>query len=129
VPVNTTGPAQIVTLTNVGTTTLMVTGIAITGTDAADFAQTHSCASSLAPGASCSISVTFKPTATGLRNAALSVSDNASRSPQTVSLCGGCIPQGHLCYGPGPNNRCCRVPFPHHSYCSDPTGWGTCVSS
>jgi probable HAF family extracellular repeat protein len=130
VPVGTTSPAQIVTLTNVGTTTLTVTGIAITGTNAADFTQTHKCASSLAAGASCSISVTFKPTATGLRNAALSVSDNAGGSPQTVSLCGGCIPQGHFCYGPGPNlNRCCRAPYPHHSYCSNPTGWGTCVSS
>ena len=128
VPLGTTSPAQIVTLTNVGTTTLTVTGIAITGSNAADFAQTHNCASSLAAGASCSISVTFKPIATGVRNAALSVSDNAGGSPQTVSLCGGCIPQGHICYGPGPF-RCCNVPFPHHSYCSDPTGWGTCVSS
>jgi probable HAF family extracellular repeat protein len=128
VPVGTTSPAQIVTLTNVGTTTLTITGIAITGTDAAYFAQTHNCASSLAAGASCSISVTFKPQVTGLRNATLSVSDNASGSRQTVSLCGGCIPQGHLCYGPG-QKRCCNVPFPHHSYCSDPTGWGTCVSS
>jgi len=128
VPVGTTSPAQIVTLTNVGTTTLTVTGIAITGANAGDLAQTRTCGGSLAAGASCSISITFKPTASGVRNAALSVSDNASGSPQAVSLCGGCIPQGHICYGPG-QKRCCNVPFPHHSYCSDPTGWGTCVSS
>jgi len=128
VGIGATSPAQIVTLTNVGTTTLTITGMAITGTDAADFAQYHGCASSLAAGASCVIRVTFKPQVTGLRNATLSVSDNASGSRQTVSLCGGCIPQGHLCYGPG-QKRCCNVPFPHHSYCSDPTGWGTCVSS
>jgi probable HAF family extracellular repeat protein len=130
VPVGTTSPAQIVTLTNMGTTTLTITGIAITGTDAAYFAQTHNCASSLAAGASCSVSVTFKPQATGLRNAALSVSSNASGSPQTVSLCGGCIPPYHPCYGPGPNlNRCCSAPYPHHSYCSNATGWGLCVES
>jgi probable HAF family extracellular repeat protein len=128
VPVGTTSPAQIVTLTNVGTTTLTVTGITIAGANAGDFAQTRTCGGSLAAGASCSISITFKPTASGVRNAALSVSDNASGSPQAVSLCGGCIPQGHICYGPG-QKRCCNVPFPHHSYCSDPTGWGTCVSS
>ena len=128
VTVGMTSPAQIVTLTNVGTTPLTVTGIAITGTDAADFAQTHTCGSSLAAGASCSISVTFKPKAPGLRNAALSVSDNASGRPQTVSLCGGCIPPGGFCFGPGPN-RCCRAPRGHFAYCSDPTGWGTCVES
>ena len=125
--VGTTSPAQIVTLTNVGMTTLTVTGIAITGTDAADFARTHNCAT-LAAGASCSISVTFKPKAPGLRNAALTVNDNASGSRQTVSLCGGCIPPGGLCFGPGPN-RCCRAPRGHFAYCSDPTGWGTCVES
>jgi probable HAF family extracellular repeat protein len=128
VTVGMTSPAQIVTLTNVGTTALTVTGIAITGADAADFVQTHNCASSLAAGASCSISVTFRPTAPGLRNAALSVSDSASGRPQTVSLCGGCIPPGGFCFGPGPN-RCCRAPRGHFAYCSDPTGWGTCVES
>jgi probable HAF family extracellular repeat protein len=127
-PVGTTSLPQTVTLTNVGTTTLTITGIAITGAKAGDFAQTHTCGSSLAAGASCSISVTFKPTATGVRNAALSVSDNASGSPQTVSLCGGCVPIGGSCYGPGPN-RCCPAPRGHFSYCSNSTGWGLCVES
>src|SRR5207249_77908 len=62
--------------------------IAITGTNAGDFVQTHTCGSSLVPGASCSISVTFKPIASGTRTAALSVSDNAAGSPQKVSLSG-----------------------------------------
>jgi len=128
VPVGTTSLPQTVTLTNVGTTTLTITGIAITGAKAGDFAQTHSCGSSLAAGASCSISVTFKPTATGVRNAALSVSDNHSGSPQTVSLCGGCYRIGTPCFGPGPA-RCCRAPYPHFSYCSNPNGWGLCVES
>src|SRR5262249_30988258 len=39
-------------------------------------------------GASCSISVTFTPTATGARSGTLSVSDNATGSPQTVGLSG-----------------------------------------
>jgi len=128
VTVGTTSSARTVTLTNVGTTTLTITGIAITGTNAGDFAQTHTCGSSLAAGASCSISVTFKPTATGLRTAALSVSDNAAGSPQTVVLTGGCIPQGGLCFGPS-GGHCCPAPYPHHSYCSNPTGWGTCTES
>jgi probable HAF family extracellular repeat protein len=88
VAIGTTSPGKTVTLTNVGTTTLTISGIAITGTNTGDFAQTHTCGSSLAAGASCSISITFKPTTTGTRSAALSVSDNAAGSPQKVSLSG-----------------------------------------
>jgi probable HAF family extracellular repeat protein len=88
VAIGTTSPAKTVTLTNVGTTTLTISGIAITGVNPGDFAQTHTCGSSLSVGASCSISVTFKPTASGTRTAALSVTDNAAGSPQTVPLGG-----------------------------------------
>jgi probable HAF family extracellular repeat protein len=84
----TSSPAKPVTLTNIGTTTLTISGIAITGTNAGDFAQTHTCGSSLAAGASCSVSVTFNPTASGTRTAALSVTDYAAGSPQTVTLSG-----------------------------------------
>src|SRR2546426_1128375 len=56
----------------------------ISGFNASNFAQTHTCGSSLAAGASCTISVTFKPTASGTRSAALSVTDNAAGSPQKV---------------------------------------------
>jgi hypothetical protein len=86
--VGTTSAAKTVTLTNVGTTALTITSISITGTNAADFSQTHTCGSSLAAGASCTTSVKFKPTATGTRTASLSVADNASGSPQTVKLTG-----------------------------------------
>lgn len=88
VAIGTASPVKTVTLTNVGTTTLTITAIAITGTNAGDFAQTHTCGSSLAAGASCTISVAFKPTQIGKRTGALSVADNAPGSPQTVSLNG-----------------------------------------
>ena len=93
VAIGTTSPAKTVTLTNVGATAISIAGIAVTGINAGDFAQTqiHTCGSSLAAGASCSISITFKPTASGTRTAALSVSDNAAGSPQTVTLNGNCI--------------------------------------
>jgi len=88
VAIGVTSAAKTVKLTNVGTTTLAISGIAITGTNSGDFAQTHTCGSSLATGASCTISVTFKPTASGTRSAALSVTDNAAGSPQTMPLSG-----------------------------------------
>jgi hypothetical protein len=88
VTVGTTSVTKAITLKNVGTTALAVTGIAVTGTNAGDFLQTHTCGASLAPGASCTISVQFKPTATGARSAAISVTDNAAGSPQQVALSG-----------------------------------------
>jgi hypothetical protein len=80
--------ADAVTLTNSGTGPLTVTGISITGANAADFTQTNTCATSIATGAQCSISVTFKPTAAGSRSAAISIADNATGSPQSITLTG-----------------------------------------
>jgi Abnormal spindle-like microcephaly-assoc'd, ASPM-SPD-2-Hydin len=89
--VNTTSGAQTVTLTNAGNAALAISGINITGTNTSDFAQTNTCPlspSTLAVNASCTISVTFSPTATGSRSASLSITDNAADSPQTVALTG-----------------------------------------
>jgi hypothetical protein len=82
--VGTSSSAQSVTLTNYGTTALSITSIAASG----DFSQTNTCGSSLAAEASCTISVTFKPTQRATRTGTLSITDNAAGSPQTVSLTG-----------------------------------------
>src|SRR5207248_1165616 len=89
--VGTTSAAQAVTLSNSGNAPLSITSIAITGTNAGNFAQTNNCPfspSTLAAGANCTINTKFTPSATGTRSATLSVSDNAAGSPQTVSLTG-----------------------------------------
>jgi hypothetical protein len=88
VAVGTTSAAKIITLTNIGTTAFNITGIAITGAAAGDFLQTHTCGASLGVGASCTISVQFKPTVTGNRSAAVRVTDNAAGSPQQVPVSG-----------------------------------------
>jgi hypothetical protein len=75
---------QTITLSNPGTgalTPLLITPLG-------DFSQTNTCAGSVAAGSSCTISVTFTPTATGNRTGALTVTDNAAGSPQTVTLSG-----------------------------------------
>jgi hypothetical protein len=46
------------------------------------------CLTTVAPGATCTIQVVFKPTAAGARTALLELSDNASGSPQSVTLDG-----------------------------------------
>lgn len=84
----TTSAAQTTTLTNTGSATLTISSITITGTNAADFAQTNNCGASVAVGGSCVITVRFTPSATGARSASVSVADNASGSPQTVPLTG-----------------------------------------
>ena len=83
-----TSSAQAATLTNSGGTTLNITSIALTGANSSDFAQTNNCGASVAAGANCTISVTFMPSASGSRTASVTITDNASGSPQTVSLSG-----------------------------------------
>jgi hypothetical protein len=67
---------------------LVISNIAISGTNRGDFTQTNDCGTSVAAGASCTFSVTFAPTASGNRSASLSITDNAGGSPQQVSLTG-----------------------------------------
>src|SRR5262249_8968309 len=71
--VNTSSAAQTATLSNPGTATLLINSIDTTG----DYTQSNNCGSSLAAGASCSINVSFAPTARGARSGALRVSTNA----------------------------------------------------
>ena len=77
-----------VLLTNNGSAALSIAGIAIGGTNSIDFAQTNDCPALLSAGANCTIEVTFTPLTMGSLGATLAVSDNASGSPQTVSLSG-----------------------------------------
>ena len=88
--VGSTTAAKVVTLKNTGTATLDIKsgGITISGTDKSSFTKTTTCAATVAAGASCTISVKFKPAASGALTATLDVADNAAGSPQSVSLAG-----------------------------------------
>ncbi|UWP79465.1 choice-of-anchor D domain-containing protein [Dactylosporangium fulvum] len=74
---------QTVTVTNSGTTAATVSGVSTSG----DFSQTNNC-SSLAVGASCTVTVRFNPAAAGARSGALTVTSNANNSPLSVALSG-----------------------------------------
>ena len=84
--VGSSSAAKAVTVTNSGTSSAAVSGVAVTG----DFSQTNNC-SSVATGSSCTVNVTFKPTASGNRTGTLTVTSNANNSPATVSLTGSGI--------------------------------------
>jgi hypothetical protein len=82
--VGTTSPVKNLTLTNKAAVRVPVS---LAAND--NFAVSSStCGSSVAPLASCEISVRFKPTASGIRTGTLMVKDSAHNSPQTASLSG-----------------------------------------
>jgi hypothetical protein len=86
--VGTKSAPQNVTVTNTGSTTVNVASVKIAGNDSKDYSETNTCDSQIAPGASCTISVTFAPIRTGTRNADAQISDSGGRSPQQVPLTG-----------------------------------------
>jgi hypothetical protein len=87
--VGTTSAVQTITLSNTGSAALSISSLAIGGTNAGDFAEiADTCGSSVAAGGNCMIGVTFTPSAAGQRAAALSITDNAGGSPQSVNLSG-----------------------------------------
>jgi hypothetical protein len=79
-------------VTNNGNENLAIGNVALTGTNAADFGIPPSaCLTTVLPGTSCSVDVTFKPGSTGAKTATLSFTDNAGT--QNVSLTGnGVVP-------------------------------------
>jgi hypothetical protein len=83
-PLNTTTAAQNVTVTNTGTAAASVSGVTTSG----DYSQTNTCGTSIAAGATCTVSVKFTPVASGTRTGNLTITSSASNSPTTVALTG-----------------------------------------
>ena len=87
VKVGTSSAPQSVILKNTGGTPL-TSSIGISGANPGDFSETDNCAAPLAPNASCTIEVTFAPTAKKSRSATLMITSNAQSSLETVALSG-----------------------------------------
>jgi phospholipase C len=83
--VGTTSQPMTMTVKNPSTTASLAMG-AVTTTG--DFAATSNCPSSLLPGVSCTISVTFTPTVAGARTGGVSVVNGDFRSPQIINVSG-----------------------------------------
>ncbi|HKM57037.1 MAG TPA: choice-of-anchor D domain-containing protein, partial [Isosphaeraceae bacterium] len=90
--VGTTSASQPVTLSNTGNVALTITSIGIATLDtSANFVQTNNCGGSVAASGSCTINVTFSPTATGPLTGTLTITDNSNGvagSTQSVALSG-----------------------------------------
>lgn len=80
------------TLSNTGSSALSITGTTFTGTNPSEFSlvanATNACGSSVAAGASCNFTVSFKPAAVATYSAFLTISDSSADSPQQVTLTG-----------------------------------------
>jgi subtilase family serine protease len=83
-----TSASKTITVKNTSTLTTTISSITITGANTTSFHETNNCGTSLAAGASCSIAVTFKPVSATGKGANISVADNATGSPQLVTLTG-----------------------------------------
>jgi hypothetical protein len=98
--VGTTSAPQIITLTNTGDSPLFINGERHGGLDPLDFNITDDqcVGTTIAAGASCTLTAVFNPTATGNRTATLTVTDTAPDSPQVITFNG----TGFSAAGPTP---------------------------
>ncbi|MFB3920470.1 MAG: beta strand repeat-containing protein [Terriglobia bacterium] len=88
--VNTTSAPQAIALQNSGSAPLTISSIVLASTDFALTSATP-CGplpATLAVSATCTMSVTFTPTATDIRRAGITITDDAPGSPHIVSLSG-----------------------------------------
>jgi hypothetical protein len=76
--------SQPVTVRNTGNASVSMGNAQVTG----DFSQSNNCPVTLTAGSTCTFNVVLTPTATGSRTGTLTVNDNATVNPQTVSLSG-----------------------------------------
>ena len=80
-------PATVVTVSNQGGASLVISTVELGGKDSGAFAQANDCGT-VAPGTTCQISVTFSPTSAGALSAAVSISSNSSSSATVIGLSG-----------------------------------------
>ena len=83
-PVNTTSNSQSTMLANTAKTPVSISSIQVTG----DFAQSNNCGATVAVGSSCTINVTFHPSAPGARSGSLIVNSNTRVAIPPVPLSG-----------------------------------------
>jgi len=90
--VSTPSAAQTITVTNTGSSNLVVNagGVTIGGTDAGSFGIANTTCATVTPGSSCTVSVRFSPTTTGAKSATVAI--NGSGSSTSVAVSGNGIP-------------------------------------
>lgn len=80
--VGTASAYQSFTITNTGLAALTISSIATSG----DYSLTTDCGSTVNPGILCTVNVRVNPSTLGTDNGSVTITDNASGSPQSVTL-------------------------------------------
>jgi len=88
VSVGSTSEPLAATLMNKGAIAVSIDSVAVTGTYASWFPMTENCPNSLAPGASCTITVRFAPVAAAARSAKVTITSSATATPLAVTVRG-----------------------------------------
>ena len=86
--VGSTATVQVVTVKNQSSFGVSIASVTLSGGQADDYALAKTCGSSLAAGASCAISVTFKPVSAGTKLASISIADSGDSAPLSIALNG-----------------------------------------
>jgi len=88
--VNTSSAPAVLTLNNTGALSFTISSIIVGGINGTDFAKTADACTgvAVAPSSSCTISITFTPSAQGARSGILVFADNTVGSPQFVNVTG-----------------------------------------
>jgi probable HAF family extracellular repeat protein len=79
---------QQVVLTNTGNASLQISSISVGGPNAQEFQETNDCGTTVAPKASCTLTITFIPDEEGDGKGDILITDNAPDSPQEIALGG-----------------------------------------
>ncbi len=97
---------QTITLTNCGTAALVVSNVFFRTHASNDFSVVQNCTNTvIASSGTCSLSVTFAPTAAGARSTILDIVNSSAISPVEIAVTGtGFIPAPAFCTGAGPLN-------------------------
>jgi arylsulfate sulfotransferase len=87
------GTPTTIVVTNSGTAALNITSVVVAGTNPKDFATTNtSCSGSIASMGTCNIMVNFTPSDSGALSETITITDNASTSPQVINVTGTANP-------------------------------------
>lgn len=105
-------PPSIVTVSNSGDATVLVTSIQ--SSNAGEFSISGSTCGSIAAGASCTFNVTFSPFYTGPRTATITVTSNAPGSPSTLQVSGTC--QSGALPAPPPPGAAAAIEYYHAGF-------------
>ncbi len=93
----TSSAPQNITVSNTGDAPLHITSVSLGSFNAGDYSiGASTCTDAIAPGTTCTIPLTFSPLGSGIRTAAITITDDAANSPQVLTINGNATPAANI---------------------------------